>query len=176
MTGASGGVGSVAVAMLASAGFEVHAVTGTASAGDYLRSLGAVEIVDRAHLATPPENPMGPGLWGGAVDSVGGTTLETLIATTKRRGCIAACGLAGGHRLSTTVFPFILRGVVLHGIDSNTAPPDLRERAWNRLALSVASGALAPVRKTIIGLDEVPEWSQRIVAGDTVGRVVVEVR
>ncbi|MEM6326073.1 MAG: MDR family oxidoreductase [Bacteroidota bacterium] len=176
VTGASGGVGSVAVALLAAAGFEVHAATGTASAHDYLGALGATEVVDRATLATPPRNPMGRATWAGAVDSVGGTTLETLLATTRRRGCVAACGLAGGHRLSTTVFPFILRGVVLHGIDSNTAPRGLREQAWARLADAIASGVLDAVQQTVIPLAEVPAWSERIVAGGTVGRVVVDVR
>lgn len=173
VTGASGGVGSVAVALLAAAGHEVHAVTGTESAHDYLRSLGATEILGRDALATPPDNPLGQATWAGAVDSVGGTTLATLVATAKRHGCITACGLAGGHDLDTTVFPFILRGVVLHGIDSNTAPPELRERAWARLAEAIASGALAAVQKTVIGLDEVPAWSEKIVAGQTQGRVVI---
>lgn len=176
VTGASGGVGSVATALLAHAGYTVHAATGTASAHDYLRGLGAAEIVHRDALATPPDNPMGPGTWAGAVDSVGGATLATLLATTDRRGCVAACGLAGGHTLETTVFPFILRGVTLAGIDSNTAPADLREAAWARLAHAVAAGALDAVEQTTIALDEVPAWAERIVAGDTTGRVVVDVR
>ncbi|MEM1057253.1 MAG: MDR family oxidoreductase [Bacteroidota bacterium] len=176
VTGASGGVGSVAVGLLAAAGYEVHAVTGSPDAHDYLRALGASEITPRADLSTPPTQPMGKGVWAGAVDSVGGSTLETLIATAKRRACIAACGLAGGHTFSTTVFPFILRGVVLHGIDSNTMPRWMRAKAWALLAEHVANGALTAVRKTVIGLEEVPEWSRRIVAGDTIGRVVVAVR
>jgi acrylyl-CoA reductase (NADPH) len=174
VTGASGGVGSVATALLADAGYAVHAVTGTASAHDYLRALGAAEIVGRDVLATPPDAPMGRGVWAGAVDSVGGTTLASLLATARRHACVAACGLAGGAGLETTVFPFILRGVVLAGIDSNTAPQDLRQRAWRRLA--DAQDALAPVERTVIGLDDVPAWSERIVEGDTVGRVVVDVR
>jgi acrylyl-CoA reductase (NADPH) len=117
---------------------------------------------------------MGRGVWAGAVDSVGGTTLASLLATARRHACVAACGLAGGAGLETTVFPFILRGVVLAGIDSNTAPQDLRQRAWRRLA--DAQDALAPVERTVIGLDDVPAWSERIVEGDTVGRVVVDVR
>lgn len=175
VTGASGGVGSVAVALLAAAGYEVHAATGTASAHDYLQTLGATEILGRSDLATAPENPMGKARWAGSIDSVGGTTLESLIATTRRRGCVASCGLAGGHRLNTTVFPFILRGVVLHGIDSNTAPRELRDHAWERLAAAISEGALDGVQRTVIGLEEVPEWSERIVAGKTVGRVVVEI-
>ena len=175
VTGASGGVGSTATALLADAGYAVHAVTGTESAHDYLRALGAAEVVGRDALATPPDAPLGKGVWAGAVDSVGGTTLASLLATTRRHGCVAACGLAGGAGLKTTVFPFILRGVTLAGIDSNTAPPALREEAWGRLADAVGRGALAAVGRTVIALDDVPEWAGRIVDGDTVGRVVVAV-
>ncbi|MEM1118776.1 MAG: MDR family oxidoreductase [Bacteroidota bacterium] len=176
VTGASGGVGSVATALLAASGHAVHAVTGTESAHDYLRRLGAAEVVGREALATPPDNPLGTGRWAGAVDSVGGSTLATLLATTRRHGCVAACGLAGGAGLKTTVFPFILRGVTLAGIDSNTAPTDVRVRAWGRLAEAVAAGHLETVETTVIGLEDVPAWSERIVAGETVGRVVVDVR
>lgn len=176
VTGASGGVGSTATALLADAGYSVSAVTGTASAHGYLRALGAADVVGREALATPPEAPMGRGTWAGAVDSVGGTTLASLLATTKRHGCVAACGLAGGAALETTVFPFILRGVTLAGIDSNTAPPSLRDEAWGRLADAVGRGALGAVERTVIALEDVPAWAGRIVDGDTVGRVVVDVR
>ncbi|MEO0557417.1 MAG: MDR family oxidoreductase [Bacteroidota bacterium] len=176
VTGASGGVGSTAVALLAHAGYTVHAFTGTPSAHEGLRQLGAADVHDRSELADPPKGPMGRGRWAGAVDSVGGTTLTTLIATTERRGCVAACGLAGGHALHTTVFPFILRGVTLAGIDSNTSPQDERQNAWNRLANAHASGGLDAIPQTTIGLAEVPEWSETIVAGQTVGRVIVDVR
>ena len=176
VTGASGGVGSTAVALLAHAGYAVHAFTGTASAHDALRQLGAADVHDRRELAEPPATPLGKGRWAGAVDSVGGTTLATLLATTDRRGCVAACGLAGGHALATTVFPFILRGVTLAGIDSNTSPPEERQLAWDRLAEASAAGALDAVARTTIGLADVPAWSERIVSGATVGRVVVDVR
>ncbi|MEM0964088.1 MAG: MDR family oxidoreductase [Bacteroidota bacterium] len=176
VTGASGGVGSMATALLAHAGYEVHAVTGSESAHDYLRALGATAIVDRSQLAEAPDAPLQRATWAGAVDSVGGTTLASLIASARRHACIAACGLAGGVSLETTVFPFILRGVVLAGIDSNTAPSTLRQQAWARLAHAVEAGALEPVQRTVIGLDEVPAWAERIVQGDTVGRVVVDVR
>ena len=176
VTGASGGVGSTAIALLAHAGYAVHAFTGTPSARDGLRQLGATEVHDRAELAEPPKAPMGKGTWAGAVDSVGGTTLATLLATTARRGCVAACGLAGGHALHTTVFPFILRGVTLAGIDSNTSPQDERQHAWDRLAAAHAEGALDAVAQTTIGLADVPEWAETIVAGQTVGRVIVDVR
>ncbi|GAB5534686.1 MAG: MDR family oxidoreductase [Rubricoccaceae bacterium] len=176
VTGASGGVGSTATALLAHAGYTVHAFTGTPSAHDGLRQLGASEVHDRNELADPPKAPMGNGRWAGAVDSVGGTTLATLLATTQRRGCVAACGLAGGHALHTTVFPFILRGVTLAGIDSNTSPQAERQLAWERLATAHAEGALDAVARTTIGLAEVPEWAETIVAGKTVGRVIVDVR
>lgn len=175
VTGASGGVGSTATALLAAAGYEVHAVTGTDSAHDYLRSLGAAAILGREALSDDEGGPLQKGVWAGAVDSVGGTTLATLLAQARRHACVAACGLAGGPSLNTTVFPFILRGVTLAGIDSNTAPTSLREEAWARLAQAVETGALADVQKTVIGLGDVPAWSDRIVAGDTVGRVVVDV-
>ena len=174
VTGASGGVGSTAIALLARAGYTVAASTGTASAHDYLTKLGASEIVDRAELAEPPTAPMGAGRWAGAVDSVGGTTLASLLATTKRHGCVAACGLAGGHVLQTTVFPFILRGVVLYGIDSNTAPHAKREAAWARLTEAVGGGAFKGV-ETTIGLSEVVEYSEVITRGATQGRVIVDV-
>lgn len=176
VTGASGGVGSMATALLAAAGYEVHAATGTESAHGYLRGLGAAEIVGREELAAPPDAPLGKGRWAGAVDSVGGTTLASVLATSRRHACVAACGLAGGAGLKTTVFPFILRGVTLAGIDSNTAPPRLRQRAWGRLAEVVEGRALAGVEKTTIGLADVPAWSERIVRGETVGRVVVDIR
>ena len=176
VTGASGGVGSMATALLAAAGYEVHAVTGTASAHGYLRALGAAEIVDRHALADAAEPPLQRGVWAGAVDSVGGTTLAALLAQSRRHACVAACGLASGPALATTVFPFILRGVTLAGIDSNTSPVPLREQAWARLADAVAAGALSAVEKTVIPLADVPAWSARIVDGDTVGRVVVDTR
>ncbi|MFN3597634.1 MAG: MDR family oxidoreductase [Rubricoccaceae bacterium] len=176
VTGASGGVGSVATALLAYAGYEVHAATGSPETHDYLRRLGAAGIVPRAELEAGPPAPLASARWAGAVDSVGGATLAHLVATMRRHGCIAACGLAGGHALETTVFPFILRGVVLYGIDSNTSPPGRRERAWARLAEAFAAGALGGIGRTTIGLADVPEWAGRIVQGRTVGRVVVETK
>ncbi len=175
VTGASGGVGSTAVALLARAGYEVAASTGTATAHEYLRGLGASVIVDRSELAQIPSNPLSKGRWAGAVDSVGGTTLANIIAHTMRHGCVAACGLAGGHQLDTTVFPFILRGIVLYGIDSNTADPPKREVAWARLAEAVQGGAFVGVEQ-VIGLDDVMAYSEKIVRGETRGRVVVDVR
>ena len=175
VTGASGGVGSTAVALLARAGYEVAASTGTVSAHGYLRELGATQIVDRAELAESPSNPLGKARWAGAVDSVGGSTLAHIISQTMRHGCIAVCGLAGGHTLDTTVFPFILRGIVLYGIDSNTALPEKREAAWARLAEAVDDGAFAGVDETISLADVIP-YSEKIVRGETRGRVIVDVR
>ena len=140
------------------------------------RRLGAAETVARDTLATPPTNPLGPATLAGAVDSVGGATLATLLATTQRRGAVAACGLAGGATLATSVFPFILRGVTLAGIDSNTSPRAEREAAWARLAAAVEEGALDALDVTTIGLADVPAWSDKIVRGQTVGRVVVDVQ
>ena len=176
VTGASGGVGSMATALLAAAGYEVHAVTGTERAHDYLRALGAAEVHGREVLADDAGGPLQKGTWAGAIDSVGGTTLATLLAQAQRHACVAACGLAGGASLETTVFPFILRGVTLAGIDSNTAPRSLREEAWGRIAAAVQRGYLADVQKTVVGLEDVPSWSRKIVDGETVGRVVVDVR
>jgi len=176
VTGASGGVGSTATALLASAGYEVHAVTGTESAHAYLRALGAAEILWRAALADDGGGPLQKGVWAGAVDSVGGSTLATLLAQSRRHACVAACGLAGGAALATTVFPFILRGVTLAGIDSNTAPAALREVAWTRLAEAVAAGHLSAVERTVIALPDIPTWALKIVEGETIGRVVVDVQ
>jgi acrylyl-CoA reductase (NADPH) len=175
VTGASGGVGSFAVALLAHAGYDVHAVTGSADAHDYLRRLGASTVVDRAELEAPAP-ALGKARWEGAVDTVGGGMLAHVIATTGRHGVVAACGNAGGAELHTTVFPFILRGVVLYGVDSNTADPEQRADAWSRLAAAHAAGVLRAIERTTIKLEEVPEWAERITRGETTGRVVVELQ
>ena len=173
VTGASGGVGSLAVAILAALDYEVAAVTGTAAAHDYLRRLGASDVLPRTDFSEPGP-PLAKGRWAGAVDSVGSATLANLLATTMRHGAVAACGLAGGPELETTVYPFILRGVSLLGIDSNTCPPARRARAWERLASTVSPEILAAVTTTI-PLADVPGWAEKIVRGDTQGRVVIEV-
>jgi acrylyl-CoA reductase (NADPH) len=175
VTGASGGVGSFAVALLAHAGYDVHAVTGSPDAHDYLRRLGASTIVDRVELEAPAP-AMGKARWAGAVDTVGGAILSHVIATTGRHGVVAACGNAGGAELHTTVFPFILRGVVLYGVDSNTATAGQRAEAWARLAAAHAAGALGAIERTTITLEEVPVWAERITRGETTGRVVVQVQ
>lgn len=175
VTGAAGGVGSVAVALLARAGHRVVASTGRAAeAGDYLRALGAAEVVDREALATPPDNPLGSARWAGAVDTVGGTTLATVLATLRTHGVVAACGVAGGSALWTTVFPFILRGIALVGIDSNTCPVALRRTAWDRLARELPPAALAPMVREV-PLSEVAALCPALLDGRVRGRTVVDV-
>jgi len=175
VTGAAGGVGSLAVALLASAGHRVVASTGRAAEeGAYLRALGAAEVMERTELETPPTNPLGPRRWAGAVDTVGGTTLATILATLRTHGVVAACGVAGGSALSTTVFPFILRGVSLLGIDSNTCPNALRRTAWARLAREVPPEALAAIVREV-ALSDVPALSRTLLEGRVRGRTVVDV-
>jgi acrylyl-CoA reductase (NADPH) len=174
VTGAAGGVGSVAVAILAKRGFTVHAVTGRAQEADYLKGLGAAEIVDRQELAEKPR-PLGKERWAGAVDVVGSTTLANLLSMTRYGGAVAACGLAGGMDLPTSVAPFILRGVCLYGIDSVMCPIERRKEAWKSLAEDLDSQKLAAMTREI-GLDAVITAAPEILAGHVRGRVVVKVR
>jgi acrylyl-CoA reductase (NADPH) len=174
VTGAAGGVGSIAVALLAKLGYTVAASTGRRELEPYLKALGAKVIVDRAELAKAPK-PLESERWGGVVDSVGGVTLANAIASTVSRGAVAACGLAGGHDLPTTVMPFILRGVKLLGIDSSRSPMAEREAAWRKLAALLPDGLPAGGVKTV-GLAELPGLAEAIVAGQVQGRVVVDVR
>ena len=173
VTGAAGGVGSVAIALLAKAGWSVHASTGRASEADYLRSLGASEIVERASLTDKPR-PLGKERWAAAIDSVGSTTLANVLSQTKYGGAVAACGLAGGMDLPTSVAPFILRGVSLLGIDSVMAPQAARRAAWARLARDLDHATLAAMTTTIT-LDAVQTMGEAILAGQVRGRVVVEI-
>ena len=173
VTGAAGGVGSVAVALLARLGWTVIASTGRPAEADYLRALGASEIVDRAELAAPGK-PLARERWAVAVDSVGSTTLANVLAGTRAGGAVAACGLAGGMDLPGSVAPFILRGVALLGIDSVMCPRPLRQEAWRRLASDLDRDALARMTQTI-RLDDVLAWAPRILDGKVRGRLVVEV-
>jgi acrylyl-CoA reductase (NADPH) len=173
VTGAAGGVGSVATALLAAAGWHVIASTGRPQEADYLKGLGAAEIIDRAELSAPAK-PLAKERWAAGIDSVGSQTLANLLAMTKYRGAVAACGLAGGMDLPTSVAPFILRGVSLLGIDSVMAPKPLRLKAWARLARDLDPAKLAAMT-TVIPLDRVIEAGKDILAGKTRGRVVVAV-
>jgi acrylyl-CoA reductase (NADPH) len=173
VTGASGGVGSVATALLARAGFNVVASTGKANESDYLKSLGAAQVMDRNELSQPGK-PLQKERWAGVVDSVGSHTLANACAQARYRGVVAACGLAQGMDFPASVAPFILRGVSLLGIDSVMAPRELREPAWNRLARDLDPKDLERITK-VIGLGEVVEAAQDIVSGKVRGRIVVDV-
>ncbi|MCC6075821.1 MDR family oxidoreductase [Pseudomonas sp. GCM10022188] len=173
VTGASGGVGSFAVALLAQLGYRVVASTGRVEEADYLKQLGAAEIILRATLAEPGR-PLGRERWAGAVDSVGSHTLANVCASTRYGGCVAACGLAQGMEFPATVAPFILRGVTLAGIDSVMRPRADRLEAWSRLARDLDKKLLAPITRTI-GLEEVIAVAGELLAGRVRGRVVVDV-
>lgn len=172
VTGAGGGVGSVAVAVLAGLGYSVAASTGRAETHDYLRSLGASSIVDREELATAGR-PLDKERWSGGVDTVGSQTLATVLAQTKYRGAVAACGLAGGNDLPATVLPFILRNVSLLGIDSVLCPAPVRQEAWRRLGTDLSTEALDAMT-TVEPLRRVPVLAEEILAGRTRGRVVID--
>jgi acrylyl-CoA reductase (NADPH) len=173
VTGAAGGVGSVATAVLSKLGYPVIASTGRMSEAGYLRDLGAAEVIDRSELSGPAK-PLAKERWAGGVDSVGSTTLANLLAMTKYRGAIAACGLAAGMDLPSSVAPFILRGVCLLGIDSVMCPIELRKTAWSRLAGDLDRGKLAEITHEI-GLDQVTDAGAKILAGQVRGRIVVKI-
>jgi len=173
VTGAAGGVGSVAIAVLAKLGFTVHAVTGRPQEADYLKGLGAAEIIERQELAGTPK-PLAKERWAGAVDSVGSATLANLLTMTRYGGAVAACGLAGGMDLPTSVAPFILRGVCLYGIDSVMCPLERRREAWKRLENDLNGQKLAAIT-TEIGLAEVIRVAPDILAGKVRGRIVVKI-
>ncbi|MFP4227283.1 MAG: MDR family oxidoreductase [Salinivenus sp.] len=176
VTGASGGAGSMAVSLLARRGYDVVASTGSDDAHEYLRACGASRIVPRTEFDEGPDRPMESGRWAGAVDAVGGKTLATLIAQLQRHGSVASFGNAGGHELHTTVFPFILRGVNLLGIDSNTCPNDRRLAAWERLASLLTEADFEHMTARTIGLSDVPAVSEEVLDGVIRGRVVVDVQ
>jgi acrylyl-CoA reductase (NADPH) len=173
VTGAAGGVGSVAVAILAKLGYSVVAATGRAEEHDYLRGLGASEIIGRDELTGPPK-PLDRERWAAAVDTVGSTVLANVLAMTKSGGAVAACGNAAGMDLPTSVAPFILRGVSLLGINSSTLPKPLRDEAWARLVTDLDRGKLAAMTTTI-GFDQIRDTAEKIVEGKIRGRVVVEI-
>ncbi|MEF2279984.1 MDR family oxidoreductase [Deinococcus sp. YIM 134068] len=173
VTGAAGGVGSTAVALLAAAGHAVTASTGRREEEGYLRSLGAANVIGREEVPAL-KRPLEKERWAGVVDSVGGDTLAGAIGSTRAHGAVAACGLAGGSALPTTVFPFILRGVSLLGIDSVNCPQERRRVAWTRLARDLPAERLASVTQ-IRPLSDVPALAEEILAGRVRGRTVVEI-
>jgi acrylyl-CoA reductase (NADPH) len=173
VTGAAGGVGSVAVAVLAKLGFAVTASTGRPQEADYLKRLGATEIIERKEL-TGPVRPLAKERWAGGVDAVGSSTLANVLSMMRSRGAVAACGLAGGMDLPTTVAPFILRGVSLLGIDSVYRPRADREQAWKRLDADLDPAKLVDMT-TEIGLADVIEAGREIIEGRVRGRIVVKI-
>jgi acrylyl-CoA reductase (NADPH) len=173
VTGAAGGVGSVASAVLAKLGYHVIASTGRMSEAPYLKGLGAAEVIDRNELSGPAK-PLAKERWAGGVDSVGSTTLANLLSMTKYGGAMAACGLAAGMDLPTSVAPFILRGVCLLGIDSVMCPINARKIAWTRLATDLDRGKLAEITQEI-GLDQVVGMGAEILKGQVRGRIVVKI-
>lgn len=172
VTGANGGVGSIAISLLSKLGYRVVASTGRPAEADYLRSLGAAEIIDRAELAEPGR-PLGAERWAGAVDSVGSHTLANVLAQTAYGGVVAACGPAQGMGLPTSVAPFILRSVTLAGI-SVRAPQSLRVEAWSRLARDLDPGKLATATREV-ALEEVPATVALLLEGKVQGRTVVRI-
>jgi acrylyl-CoA reductase (NADPH) len=175
VTGAGGGVGSVAVAVLAGLGYNVTAATGRTETHDYLRSLGATGLVGRDELAVAATRPLDKERWAAGIDSVGSTTLASILRQTRYGGAVAACGLAGGNDLPATVLPFILRGVSLLGVDSVRCPTPRREQAWARLAADLPTDLLDAMTTTA-PLSAVPGLAEDILAGRTRGRVVIDTR
>jgi acrylyl-CoA reductase (NADPH) len=173
VSGASGGVGCLAVALLAKAGFQVVASTGKPAAHDRLRELGAARIVGREELHDSSDKPLLPARWAAAVDTVGGQTLTTILRASDRGGCVTACGLVGGTELPLTVYPFILRGIELVGIESGQCPHERRERVWQLLAGDWKLERLEPLVSEV-ALDELKPSIERILAGQSLGRVVVQ--
>lgn len=173
VTGATGGVGSFAVGVLAKLGYEVHASTGQDSESSYLKGLGATEIIPRSALSNEPR-PLGKQQWAGAVDGVGGVVLANVLSQIKYSGAVASCGLAGGSDLPATVMPFILRNVSLLGVDSVDAPLTLRHEAWAELDALFAVDDLKAIAMDV-GWEQLPELSPKILAGAIRGRVVVNI-
>ena len=173
VTGAAGGVGSVAIALLAKLGYTVIASTGRPAEAGYLKGLGATEVIERKEL-TGPVRPLSKERWAGGIDAVGSTTLANVLSMTRYGGAVAACGLAGGMDLPTSVAPFILRGVSLIGIDSVMCPLTMRQQAWGRLETDLDQAKIAAMTAEI-GLGEVIDAGARVVAGEVRGRIVVKV-
>jgi acrylyl-CoA reductase (NADPH) len=175
VTGAAGGVGSVATAILAKLGVQIVASTGRAETHEYLKGLGATAVLDRSPFSEPAKRPLEAERWAGCIDSVGGNTLARVLAQTKYAGAVAAVGLAGGSKLEHTVIPFLLRGVNLLGIDSVMCPKSKRIAAWNRLRTDLPLDKLEALT-IVTRLEEVPRFATEILAGKVRGRIVVDVR
>lgn len=173
VTGASGGVGSVAVGALAAAGYEVVAATGKSAEHDYLRALGASEVIGRDAVTAPPERPLEKQRWAGVIDPVGGAATAYALRTTRYGGAVAVSGLTAGPKLETTVLPFILRGVSLLGIESVEAPADLRREVWQHLATDWRPAGLEDAIAREVGLDGIEPVLDALLAGEAVGRTVV---
>jgi putative YhdH/YhfP family quinone oxidoreductase len=173
VTGATGGVGSMAVAILAKAGYEVIAVSGKTDQNAYLASLGATDIVSREHANDTSGRPLLKSRWAGAIDNVGGNTLATLLKACGRNGSVASIGLVDSPELQTTVYPFILNGVNLLGVDSAETPQELRQQIWDKLA-----GPWFPDQLDLsaqeVSLEEIPHHMDRILQGETRGRIVAK--
>lgn len=173
VTGATGGVGSISVAILARLGFQVAAVSGKQDAVDWLKALGAHQVIDRDAFLENAGKPMLKEQWAGAVDCVGGDMLTTALKSVKYGGSVACCGLAGSPDLNMTVFPFILRGVNLLGVDSVELPVEIKQQMWQLLADEWMPGNLSDLEAAEVGLDEVTDWVGKILKGGVRGRVVV---
>ena len=175
VTGAAGGVGSVAVALLSALGHRVVAATGRPDQRDYLTELGAADLIERAALAAKPTRPLDRERWAGAIDAVGGNTLATILTQLKYRASVAACGLAGGSDLPATVIPFLLRGVNLLGINSVMCPREERIEAWRRLARDLPLDRLERMTR-IEPLAALPGLAQKILKGEVRGRTVIDIK
>jgi acrylyl-CoA reductase (NADPH) len=173
VTGAAGGVGSVAIALLAKLGYAVTASTGRPAEADYLKGLGATEVIERKELMVPVR-PLAKERWAGGIDAVGSTTLANVLSMTRYGGAVAACGLAGGMDLPGSVAPFILRGISLLGIDSVMCPLELRQQAWRRLDTDLDRAKIAAMTSEI-GLADVIEAGRRLLDGEVRGRIVVRI-
>ena len=174
ITGASGGVGNFAIDILSGLGYEVVAVTGKKNEKDKLLALGASSVIDRNEIDLSGST-LEKGLWGGAIDSVGGELLAWLIRTTRPWGNIASVGMAGGTHLNTTVMPFILRGVSLLGITSSGCPTELRHQLWQRLATDLAPAHIDNIVSRVAGLDDLPEIFNTLLAGTSTGRTIIKI-
>jgi len=175
VTGAAGGVGSIAISILSNLGYRVAASTGREKNKDYLKQLGAVNVIKRDELSSPPKGPLGSERWSGVIDSVGGPTLHSALASLKSHSSCASIGLASGFKLETTVMPFLLRGINLLGIDSNTCPKERRLVAWDRLSRQLPLDKLAQATEQAT-LHDIEDLAVKILEGEIRGRMVIDIQ